>query len=205
MNSTASRIACIVLAAGYSRRFGTDKRSASVGEHTLLDLTLQSIPPLFCTQVLVLHPGDEALVERYRNGWQTVVAAAAQHGLGHSLAAALARADQWEGVVVVLADMPRVSPATYAALVKELNREVLVVPLHQGQRGNPVGIGARFFPELAHPVGDSGARQLFQRYPEALVTLDLADPGILLDVDTVEALAQLRAAHQDSHEGSAQG
>lgn len=193
VSATVNNIACVVLAAGYSRRFGSDKRSAAVGGHTLLDLTLQSIPPLFATRVLVLHPGDEALAAHYRQHWQPVLAAEAQRGLGHSLAAALTQVQHCEGIVVVLADMPQVSPGTYATVVQHLHRDVLVVPFHQGQRGNPVGIGARFFPALSHAAGDSGARALFQRHPDSVISLDVDDAGILLDVDTAEALAQLRA------------
>lgn len=198
MNSAGADIACIVLAAGYGRRFGADKRGAATAAGgTLLDLTLDSIPPLFSARLLVLHPGDEALAARYRNRWQAVIADKAKLGMGYSLAAGLAQVGARDGIVIVLADMPRVLPATYAALVDALDRESLVVPFHQGQRGNPVGIGARFFPELASPDGDSGARHLIGRHPAAVVRLEVADPGILLDIDTPEALTQLEV-DQDS-------
>ena len=44
--------------------------------------------------------------------------------------------------------------------------------------------------ELIALQGDEGARRLIARYPSHAVNLD--DPGVLVDVDTSEDLAQLR-------------
>lgn len=198
MNSSGRNIGCIVLAAGYSRRFGADKRQVRLsGDTTLLDLTLASIPPLFATCVLVLHPGDEPLAERYSSRWQAVLATNAKLGMGHSLAAAMPGVAGCEGAVIVLGDMPQVQETTYRAITDRLDRGHLVVPYCQGERGNPVGIGAAFFPELALLEGDQGARVLLQRHAAAVLQLEVGDPGILLDADTTEALAQLALPRQD--------
>jgi molybdenum cofactor cytidylyltransferase len=43
-------------------------------------------------------------------------------------------------------------------------------------------------------TGDEGARRLVARYPAQGVEVD--DPGVLLDVDTEDDLARVRAAQQ---------
>ena len=58
---------------------------------------------------------------------------------------------------------------------------------HRGRRGHPVGFAAELFSELVMLKGDEGARRLLARYPTAAVELD--DPGVLLDIDTVDDLA----------------
>jgi len=192
MSPGSRNIGCIVLAAGYSRRFGVDKRQFRVaGNTTLLDLTLASIPSLFATCVLVLHPGDESLAARYAPRWQTILATNARLGMGHSLAAAMPYIADCEGVVIVLGDMPQVLPSTYSAITASLDSGHMVVPYNQGQRGNPVGIGSAFFPDLALLEGDQGARALLQRHAAAVLLLEVGDPGILLDADTQDALALL--------------
>lgn len=196
--SAGRNIGCIVLAAGYSRRFGADKRQIRIrGETTLLDLTLASIPPLFATCILVLHPGDEALAVRYASRWQAILATNARLGMGHSLAAAVPWVAACEGTVIVLADMPAVQASTYGAITERLDSGHMVVPHCSGKRGNPVGIGAKFFPELATLEGDQGARELLQRHAAAVLRLEVEDPGILLDADTEETLAQLPLLQQD--------
>jgi molybdenum cofactor cytidylyltransferase len=51
----------------------------------------------------------------------------------------------------------------------------------------------RFFPELMALEGDVGARHLIARYPEAVAEVALTDKAVLTDVDTPEALVQVRA------------
>lgn len=184
MNGTG-RLACIVLAAGSSRRFGSDKRRARLADgRTLLDSTLQSIPPGFQRQLLVLAAGDDDLAPAPPSHWEVVRATAAAQGMGHSLAAGLSLCTDCDAALVVLADMPAVHSETYAALTAALRRDRMVVPRHAGRRGNPVGIGADFFAGLLQAQGDSGARQLLQTHPELVTWVDCPDPGVLLDIDT---------------------
>jgi len=191
------RIGCIVLAAGHSRRFGADKRQARLpGGRTLLDHTLSSIPSSFLDRILVLHPGDEALAQDYSEHWQIVIADKAELGMGHSLAATIALASDWDGAVIALADMPWISPGTYLMVKETVRPENLVLPYFGEQRGNPVGIGRNFFPILANLEGDRGARGLFQRHPESVVRLMLGDAGIVKDIDTPDALAKDIAPEQ---------
>lgn len=191
-------IGCIVLAAGSSARFGSDKRVASLGNATLLERTLASLLPVFERRVLVLRPGDADLARRSAPDWTAVFAADAASGMGHSLAAAMTATAGWDGAVVALADMPFVSAATLRAVKERVTRDALVVPFQRGQRGNPVGIGGSYFAELAQLQGDQGARALLQKYGSAVVRLDVDDPGILRDIDTPAALA----AQQETQERS---
>lgn len=184
-----SVVGCIVLAAGRSLRFGADKRLARLpGGSTLLERTLASIPPDFTQRILVVHPGDEELVAPHQPAWKVVFAADAHLGMGHSLAAGIALATGWQGAVIALADMPFVKPATFNAIHSALTPARIVVPYWQQQRGNPVGIGADYFEELAELEGDQGARLLFRKHAAAVVRLEVEDAGIVQDIDTREGL-----------------
>lgn len=185
----ANSIACIVLAAGKSSRFGSDKRQAqnSLGQ-TLLGLTLESIPSSFRQRILVLHPGDEAMASAYAADWQIVYAEQAEHGMGNSLAAAIPHVADCAAVLIALADMPLVSLATFTLLAEAARPDRIMVPFFEQQRGNPVVIGRNFLPKLAELKGDSGARQLMQQHPELVVRLEVNDPGVLRDIDTAAEL-----------------
>ena len=185
----AASFACIILAAGRSTRFGGDKRQIkSDAGQTLLDLTLKSIPPTFQQRLLVLHPGDEALGATYEKTWHVIYAGMAIHGMGHSIAAAISQIGDCTAALIVLADMPLVLPETYISLQQAAKPDRIVIPFFAKQRGNPVMIGSQFFPQLSELKGDSGARQLMHQHPELVERLDVTDPGVLRDVDTVEEL-----------------
>jgi molybdenum cofactor cytidylyltransferase len=183
--TTTPLTGCVVLAAGSSQRFGSDKRRFQFAAgRTLLEQTLSRLQPLFRERMLVLRPGDDALAAQFGDHWKIIVAADAQLGMGHSLAAAAPYFQAWSGAVIALADMPWVAEQTLQSISQILTADTLVVPHYQGQRGNPVGIGADYFPELARLQGDTGARALFQRHASKLVKLEVPDPGILQDMDT---------------------
>lgn len=105
----------------------------------------------------------------------------------------VARDRDADAVVFGLGDVPCVSPETVRALVETWRERDagIVVPTYQDRRGNPVLFDERHFDELLAVDGDSGGRELFADNPVERVAVD--DPGIHLDVDTVEDLDALRA------------
>jgi molybdenum cofactor cytidylyltransferase len=54
-----------------------------------------------------------------------------------------------------------------------------------------VAFAAELYSELATLTGDEGARRLTARYPAHGVEVE--DPGVLVDVDTLEDLSAVRA------------
>jgi molybdenum cofactor cytidylyltransferase len=65
---------------------------------------------------------------------------------------------------------------------------MVAAPFHDGRRGHPVGFGAACFDALATLDGDAGARDVVAAHGDALVRLEVDDPGVLRDVDTAADL-----------------
>src|SRR5688572_28597768 len=119
--ANAPTIGCVVLAAGSSRRFGSDKRKHQLANgSTLLEQTLSNLQPAFTLRMLVLRPGDEELAAHWQSHWKIVIAADASLGMGRSLAAAVPYFQAWSGAVIALADMPWVSRDTVQAIKQKL-------------------------------------------------------------------------------------
>jgi molybdenum cofactor cytidylyltransferase len=68
------------------------------------------------------------------------------------------------------------------------------VPTLNGKRGNPVLWSKQFFAEMSQVAGDVGARHLIGAYPEMVAEVEMADDGVLTDIDTPQALAKLAAS-----------
>jgi molybdenum cofactor cytidylyltransferase len=184
--------AVVVLAAGAGSRYhGTrHKLSEKLGGDTVLVRTLRNAIASEMTVVLVISesliaearglvaPEDMVVVDaRSQTGW----------GMGDSIAAGVSIHASATGWLVLPADMPLVRPASLRAVAAALDQQPIAFAQHRGRRGHPVGFGAELFSELVMLKGDEGARRLLARYPTAAVELD--DPGVLFDIDTVDDLA----------------
>lgn len=92
--------------------------------------------------------------------------------------------------------MPEVGPAhldrMIAAFEPKEGRSI-IVPVHEGRRGNPVLWGGELLPAFAALSGDVGARQLIADNADSVVELDLGTPAVLVDLDTPEALERARS------------
>jgi molybdenum cofactor cytidylyltransferase len=100
-----------------------------------------------------------------------------------------------DGAIVCLGDMPQVRASLIDRLIAAFDpprAALIVVPMIDGKRGNPVLWSRRFFPELIALDGDVGARHLIAAYGEALTEVT-ADVAALIDIDTPEALSALKA------------
>lgn len=112
-------------------------------------------------------------------------------GMGFSIAAGVAARSDGGGWLVLPGDMPLVRPSSLVRVAQGLAQHAVVFAQHRGRRGHPVAFAAELFSELVQLTGDEGARRLMARYPSHGIELD--DPGVLVDVDTLDDLAVVRA------------
>lgn len=102
--------------------------------------------------------------------------------------------------IVALGDMPAVTPEDIDALIDAFDPDsgvTICVPTHDGKRGNPVLWARRYFAEMAAVSGDVGARHLIGANADQLVEVQRAGSGVLIDLDTPEALAAHMAESSD--------
>lgn len=193
----------IVLAAGRGSRFaGNGHKLAqaldSAGDAgAVLSVTLRNaiasrLPVLVVTTAELAPLARQQVAAR-----DVVIVPPLRHrGMGDSIAVGVsARADA-SGWLVLPADMPRVRPSTMQQVAQALGTHAVAYAQYRGLRGHPVGFAAELYSELAALTGDDGARRLLARYPAQAVEVD--DPGMLVDIDTVQDLATLRTVQGGS-------
>ena len=78
------------------------------------------------------------------------------------------------------------------AAFNPLEGRAICVPTHKFKRGNPVLWASRYFTEMRALAGDKGARQLLSEHAQAVCEVEMADDGVLADIDTPEALAAVQ-------------
>ncbi|MGH9536092.1 MAG: NTP transferase domain-containing protein, partial [Terriglobales bacterium] len=115
------------------------------------------------------------------------------------IAAAAVLADlRWAGAVVVPVDRPMFAPTTLAALAAALaaaQEAAVLKPAHAGCHGHPVLYGRAFLAVIAAAPADATAREVARPWAARTLAVAVADPGVLINVDTPEDYRRI-AAHR---------
>lgn len=184
-------VVALVLAAGQGSRFGADKRRATLPDgRSLLAHSVERALSVFDEVRVVLRDGERAEDFGLPPGCHVIHSPDAALGMGHSLAAGAAslQGSDAKAVAILLGDMPWIAPATLRVLADAAGASTILFPIHNGQRGHPVLFGREFWPALTQLSGDEGARTVVQAQRDRCITLDVADAGVLRDVDTPAGL-----------------
>jgi len=98
-----------------------------------------------------------------------------------------------DAVLLCLVDHPAFQASTLAALVDAFagTNAPLVVPTHGGRRGHPVLLARPLFEPLLALPADRGANHLIRAWHNQAQFVEVADPGILVDVDDPQRYSAL--------------
>ena len=188
----------IILAAGRSRRMGTANKlllkfhGKPLLQHVLDAALASSLAPI----LLVLGPNHKTLLAQIKPGRaQPVINNEADTGYGSSLQAGLkALTSPCPGAMFLLGDQPLVQTATIEQLIQAflLEPDRWVAPSYRGKRGNPVITPAAWFATIHNLQGDTGPRKHLHDPAAKLKLIEVADNGVLLDVDTMDDFSRLK-------------
>jgi molybdenum cofactor cytidylyltransferase len=193
--------AAIILSAGASRRMGTPKALLVTGGETFLDRLIRVYSEFFSPVVVVLGAEAEAVRGGLRHPEPAQFVWNERWPLGQltSLQCAVAALpDDAAGCFFTPVDCPRVRAETLAALSGAFRENspppLVVVPRHGSRRGHPVGCSRALFAELLALPPDESARALVHRHTARTCIVDVADAGILDDVDTPEGYRRMETS-----------
>jgi molybdenum cofactor cytidylyltransferase len=194
----------IILAAGASHRFGQNKLLIPLGGHAVLYHALQAAltAPLDPVILVLGYESDKALqaLEELRGSPKLRVLKNSHWAQGRAeslklgLAAVPAHAP---GAVVLLGDMPLVTPALIARVAQAfLRAHTLCFPIYRGLPGRPVAIPRELFGEFAQLCGDASGLPILQKHWERAIKLELApdEEPTQWDIDTPEDLERMLKA-----------
>jgi molybdenum cofactor cytidylyltransferase len=190
------RIAAVILAAGRSTRMGREnKLLADLNGKPLVRWVAEAALASLARPLLVVTGHQAADVIAALSSFDLTLIDNPDYatGLASSLRTGIrALPEATDGVLVLLADMPRITAAHIDKLIAASASGKIIVPVHEGERGNPVLWPARYFPELLALEGDAGAKRLLTTHAADVHEIDLGTDAIFLDIDTPDALAQER-------------
>jgi molybdenum cofactor cytidylyltransferase len=191
--------AILVLAAGQSSRFGSDKLLANMSDgrpviaHSLAPL--QAIADKYQLTLTVITRADNTALINYLSAKNILhtICPDAHLGMGHTISYGIKVNQASKGWMISLADMPALSLQVMEALIHNIikNSDDIVRPsfLENGKKipSHPVYFPQKYGFKLSQLTGNDGGKQIIEQQ----TLLNIADESCLLDVDTPEALQQL--------------
>ena len=188
-------ISAIILAAGESRRMGVqNKLLLQIDSEVLIRKFVKSVSNSLVDAVLVvvgfeaekikavLHDQAVKFVENpsYEEGMTTSI----QSGVRAS-------SNESTGLMICLADMPFAETSDLNLLIQAFNdyrnteSSLIIVPVFQGKRGNPVLFSEVFRDKILTHKGE-GCREIVRQFPHYVKEVSMENDNLLRDIDTPE-------------------
>lgn len=191
----SSSISVIILAAGKSTRMGTQKLCMQLGEHTILEQTIDNYLDSKADEVIVVT-GHEAQKIRQLIAHRPVTIVHNRHyhkGISTSIAAGLQSVKgNIQNVMIALGDQPYIHSDIINFIIdKHKNsKKGISVPVHKGNRGHPTIFNMAYKEELLKLEGDRGGIQVTDRYPDDVYEIDVEFEEVITDIDTIDTYRQ---------------
>ncbi len=187
----------VLPAAGSSSRMGQPKLLLPYENETVIGAVVTALRGGGVEDIVVVIDPDDRGLAQWAGNHQVGFTLNPDPGRGmlssiqagiESLGGGAAVAGRGEVLLVCPADLPALRPATVSHLLARQGESgaALVVPVHRGRRGHPLLVAARLVPEIGSLDAGIGLRQLLERHAEDLLEIDVPDPGVVQDVDTLQ-------------------
>ena len=181
----------VVLAAGESRRMGTQKLLLPFGETTVVEAVVATARGSRADRVMVVLGSDAGEVRKKleSSGAAFTINEDYARGMLSSVQAGFkALGGGAEAAVVMLGDQPFL-PAKVVDAVIEAYRtsgKGIVIPVCRGRRGHPVLVDMKYRDEVLGLDPADGLRQLMRAHPGDIHDVEVENSNILRDMDTPE-------------------
>jgi len=189
-------VSAIVLAAGDSSRMDSEnKLLMKYGDKTLVEQVVDNVLASAAAEVIVAlgHQADKiretlkdrcvrfAVNQNFKLGMTTSIHAGVE-----------AAATETHGYMICLSDQPFILPQEFTRLVFAFEVALtkpgsdILVPVYQGQRGNPVIFSSKFRNDILAHKGLKGCKGIIKGNPDAVCEVEMTTQNILTDIDTVD-------------------
>ena len=195
-------ISAIILAAGQSRRMGTQKLLLPFDGGTVIGRIAGEIlrSPVARTIVVVGADGARVVValenetvlrnaDKARDFFSFVPNPDPIGDMLSSVRCGLrALPPECEAILVALGDQPSINADLIARIVNAfcVSGRGIIVPAYGGKRGHPLLFAARYCEEILTRYDDLGLRGLLQAHPKDVFELPADTAGVLSDMDYPE-------------------
>jgi len=184
-------ICAIVLAAGRSRRMGTQKLLLPIAGKPIIARVVDELRQSSVTATLVVTGADGKEIQQALSGRDVsfINNPAADGDMLSSIRCGLrALPSGYKAALIALGDQPNLTSELVAKLIAgfiESGRGI-ILPTHQDHRGHPVLMTRKLCEKLTSHHYDAGLREFLDTHPGEVFRVEISDNAALQDMDTPE-------------------
>jgi len=184
----------VILAAGESRRMGTQKLLLPFGDATVVEAVVRTaLASGIDRAVAVLGADREAVRAKLESsGVDFAVNEMFADGMLSSIQTGFrVLPPEAEAAVIMLGDQPFLPPSVVDTVVRGYRESLkgIVIPVFRTRRGHPVLVDLKYRDEVLALDPADGLRRLMRTHPEDIAEVEVDDANILRDLDTPEDYA----------------
>lgn len=191
--STSYRIknSAVIIAAGYSSRMHAFKPLLPMGDKSVLETTASIFLQAGIRDIVVVigHQGQTLIPLIQSMDLKWVLNEDYEKGMFTSIQTGIRVIDPSSQCFFMMpVDIPMVKPDTIKLILEAYDDQKMDVlyPSCEGRRGHPPLITTRLIPELLRSRGEDGLKGFLGSHAKSVSHLNVADLGILMDMDTKE-------------------
>lgn len=188
------RLSAVIMAAGQSQRFGSNKLLLPLGKKTVIQHLLDSFPFQLFHQVVLIY--SSTAVEAIAQTYPVTLCRNDNPGLGQgqSIRLGLETCADADGYLFLVADQPLLKRASIITLTEafQQNPTRIVIPVVNESRCNPVLFPKSCWQDLKSLRGDVGGKVVIQKHPQLVLPISFDDPHEFIDIDTPDAYALIK-------------
>ena len=179
----------IILAAGSSRRMGSQKLLLPFGQSTIIETVVDNVLKSSIDHVMVVLGASQREVRDILGKRSLQFCYNKEHKKGmlsSVICGVRALPDDAESALIFLGDQPGIPPSVTNAVIDAYSEELfgIVIPIHNYRRGHPLLVDMKYRKEIEQLDLEEGLKSLRHHFPEDVLEVELDEPGILVDIDT---------------------
>ncbi len=188
------KLGMVLLAAGRSARFGSNKLLADFGGRPLVCRAMEAAAELDAAQRVAVVSCNEVAALAAKHGFDVIRNDAPELGQARSLVLGAQAMSDVDAVLFAVGDMPLLTGESLRLLVDRFEASGLGIAClsDETHRGNPAVFAKGYFPELLALSGDRGAKGILRAHEDDLLVVPCTGANELADADTHEALAAIQ-------------
>jgi len=185
----------VILAAGYSSRAGDFKPALDLFGKSILQRCIESMRDL-CENIIVVGGHQIKIIRELTKDLPKVKVVKNEHfelGMFSSVRRGIKEVSS-DRFFIIPGDQPLVRPETFSELIG-YNMDI-VIPRYKGKKGHPALFDSKLVEEILSR-DDSEILRNYIHSKENVAIVDVDDPGIGLDVDTLEDYEKIKLYYNE--------